>query len=286
VDLNELVQRTTSLVGRLLGGRIQLELDLAPLPLHVMCEPVSLEQVLTNLALNARDAMPEGGRLLISTRSTPSGESCLSVKDSGTGIPESIRAKIFDPFFTTKEIGKGSGLGLAMVLSIVQSHGGRLEVDSETGKGTEFRVFLRSTLASETGPAPEPLPGNPAAGNLHGLRILVVDDEADLRELLTEAITGANADVDSAKDGLQAWALLQRDPYDLVISDQRMPGMTGLELLEKARQQHLETPFLLISGFGLEGAADASARDPRVRILAKPFTLESLFAQIQELLKA
>jgi len=284
LDLNDLVHRTATLVERLLGGRIRLDLELAPDLERVLGDHVSLEQVLMNLTVNARDAMPQGGRLLISTRPGSGREICLSVKDSGVGIPEEVLPKIFDPFFTTKEVGKGSGLGLAMVFGIVQAHEGHIEVESERGKGTEFRIFLPSSDHHPLAEA-ERQTRDLVEVSLAGRRILVVEDEMPLRDLLAEAFTNRRAQVDAARDGAEGWALWQGSHYDLVLSDQRMPELTGLELLARIRARGSQVPVILASGYGLEGAEAELARDPRLRILSKPFSFKSLFGLVGELLE-
>jgi signal transduction histidine kinase len=282
LDLNDLVRRTGNLVARLLGGCIRLDLELAADLAPVRGDNVSLEQVLMNLAVNARDAMPQGGRLLISTQAL-GGEICLTVKDTGTGIPEEILPKIFDPFFTTKEVGKGTGLGLAMVFGIVQAHGGRIEVDSQTGLGTEFRIWLASCQSQRPSAAAEIPTQDLDETSLAGRRVLVVEDEAPLRELMAEAFTARRAQVDAARDGAEGWALWKDGHYDLVISDQRMPELTGLELLARIRATESKVPVILASGYGLEGAEAELAKDPHLRILPKPFSLRRLYALATEL---
>lgn len=285
LDLNQLVHTTATLVERLLGGRIRLDLDLAPDLGPVRGDRVNLEQVLMNLAVNARDAMPQGGRLLVSTRPETRGEICLSVKDSGTGIPPEVLPKIFDPFFTTKEVGKGTGLGLAMAFGIVQAHEGRIEVDSQLGMGTEFRIYL----PSQTGNAchdPEIPTQNMDEASFVGQRILVVDDEPSLRELLAEAFTARRALVDTAQNGAEAWILWRDSHYDLIISDQRMPELTGLELLARIRAAGSQVPVILASGYGLEGAEVELSLDPQLRILPKPFSFKRIFTLAGELLES
>ncbi len=283
LDLNQLVHTTATLVERLLGGRIRLDLDLTPDLGPVLGDRVNLEQVLMNLAVNARDAMPQGGRLLVSTRPEVGGEICLSVKDNGMGIPPEVLPKIFDPFFTTKEVGKGTGLGLAMAFGIVQAHEGRIEVDSQLGKGTEFRIYLPSQT-DHPHHDPEIPTQNLDEGSFAGRRILVVDDEPALRDLLAEAFTARRALVDTAQNGAEAWVLWRDSHYDLIISDQRMPELTGLELLARVRAAGSQVPVILASGYGLEGAEVELGRDPRLRILPKPFSFKRIFALAGELL--
>jgi len=286
LDLNDVVRHTASLLERVLGGRIRLDLELDPQLPAILGERVSLEQVLMNLAVNARDAMPDGGRLTLRTACAPHGHLQLTVRDTGTGIPPEILPRIFDPFFTTKEVGRGTGLGLAMVFGIVKAHNGTLEVDSAPGEGTLFRLQF-PTL--ETRPAEADAPQAPASlpsRSLAGRRILVVDDEAHLRDLLAEAFTQHRVQVDTAPDGAQGWALWQGCPYDLVVSDQRMPELTGLELLARIRATGSKVPVILASGYGLEGAEEDLRKDPRVRVLPKPFTLQRLFQLVGDLLGA
>lgn len=284
VSLNDIVRHTASLAERLLGGRIRLDLDLdARLP-WIRGEAVSLEQVLMNLVVNARDAMPEGGALSIGTRVAASGEVCLAVRDSGVGIPKDVLPKIFDPFFTTKEVGKGTGLGLAMVFGIIKAHGGRIEAESEPGKGAEFRLFLSPFEAGSPAIDPARAASVPTEF-LTGRRILVVEDETHLRDLLMEAFTQRHALVETAPEGRQGWALWQEQPFDLVVSDQRMPEMTGLELLAHIRAAGSTMPVILASGYGLEGLEAALAQDPHLRYLAKPFTLQQLFTLARDLLQ-
>jgi two-component system cell cycle sensor histidine kinase/response regulator CckA len=204
MDLNELVTHTASLLERILGGLIRMEVIESPCLPPILGERVQLEQVILNLAVNARDAMPNGGKLTI--RTLPIGEDkvCLSIEDTGMGIPAEILPRIFDPFFTTKEVGKGTGLGLAMVFSIVQAHGGRVEVDSQEGVGTRFRIFLEAHDARELEDE-ERKANEPFQYSFDGLSILVAEDEPNLRELLTEAFEQRGAEVVAAPDGAVAW---------------------------------------------------------------------------------
>lgn len=284
IDLNNLVSHTASLLERLLGGRIRIEVIQTPCLPTIHGEPVQLEQVILNLAINARDAMPQGGKLILRTLAVGDTQVCLSVEDTGDGIPKEILPQIFDPFFTTKEVGKGTGLGLAMVFGIVQTHGGRIEVDSQEGVGTRFRIFFDAqTVPSLQEIAKEK--SSTSTRSFAGIRILVAEDEPNLRELLTEAFTQRGAQVDTAPDGELAWRKFQRSAYDLVISDQRMPECTGLELLGRIREAGSEVPMILASGFGLEGLLGELSKDSRLRYLSKPCMIHDFFSTAAELLQ-
>jgi len=283
MDLNELVTHTASLLERILGGLIRMELIESPCLPPILGERIQLEQVILNLAVNARDSMPKGGKLTIRTMPVGEDKVCLSVEDTGTGIPADILPRIFDPFFTTKEVGKGTGLGLAMVFSIVQAHGGRVEVDSQEGVGTRFRLFFDAHDVSEMDEE-ESHAHEHSNHSFEGLRILVAEDEPNLRELLTEAFEQRGAQVVAAPDGAVAWKKFQRTPFDLVVSDQRMPECTGLELLSRIRQSGSQVPMILASGFGLEGLDGELSRDPHLRFLTKPCMIHDFFRTAAELL--
>lgn len=285
VDLNAMVKRVCSLLGRIMGGRIQMETRLDPELGLIAGETVKLEQVLMNLGVNARDAMPEGGILTVTTHRWEQGGALLEVRDTGIGMTSDITAKIFEPFFTTKEIGKGTGLGLSMVQGIVKGHGGRVEVESEPGKGTTFRVFLPK--GDPTPDVEAALPAWSEAFKLGGLRVLVAEDEPEIREYFREVLTRAQAEVVDAADGEEAWERwLDSGPFDLLITDQRMPRATGLDLLARIRVSAPDLPVVVVSGYGLEDAMSRLARDPRVRVLSKPFKVFDLQRAITGLLRA
>ena len=209
----------------------------------------------------------------------------LEIRDTGQGMSPEVKARIFDPFFTTKEIGKGTGLGLSMVQGIVKGHGGRVEVESEPGAGSTFRILL-----PKGEPVPEGEPALPAwseAFKLAGLRILVAEDEPEIREFFREVLNRAQAEVVDAKDGIEAWdRWLDSGPFDLLITDQRMPRATGLDLLERIRVSAPDLPVVLASGYGLEDAMSRLARDPHVRVLSKPFKVFDLQRAIMGLLRS
>jgi len=275
MDLNELLTEMADLLNYVLGGLVRVDLDLDPAPLCLQGDRVQLEQVIMNLAVNARDAMPDGGHLSFQTRRLASGELTLKVKDTGTGMSPETLARIFEPFYTTKAVGQGTGLGLALVHGIVHSHHGRLEVESHEGFGTTF------SLSFPLDPSGVPLPTQPGAavevvGDLAHLRILVVEDETYLRETLEAALSTVGASVVAAANGTEAWEHFQAQPFDCILSDQRMPGCTGMELRSRVRGTGADLPFILSSGQDLEPFRSELTHDPAFRLLAKPFSIREL----------
>ncbi len=283
LDLNALVEETGAILDRLLGGRIRLRLSLTRDLPWVQGDGVQLEQVLMNLAVNARDAMPEGGSLWLRTRLDAAGQVCLEVQDTGSGIPESALPHIFEPFYTTKEQGKGTGLGLAMVFGIVKAHQGRIQAENPPEGGARFRITLPAAgRPHDSGPIRKA--GLRAETRLVGVRVLVVEDEALLRDMLADALTLARAQVTATQDGAVAWRAWQAGAFDLVLSDHRMPDCTGYELLQRIRAAGSDVPFILVSGQGLEAVEKELAQDPRTRLLPKPFEMPRLLALMAEML--
>lgn len=281
VDLNAVVDEALLLMGKVVGTRIAFQVDCAELLPPVLGDRVQLEQVLVNLVMNARDAMPEGGRIRVATRPLGTGEVELEVQDDGMGmVPEQL-TRIFEPFYTTKAHGEGTGLGLSMVLGIVQAHQGRIEVESQPGRGSRFRITLPPSPA---GVLQEPAPtNNRLPERLDGLRLLLAEDEPTIRETVATALARKGAQVTEAPDGETAWAHFQAGAYDAVITDQLMPGCTGLELVDRIRAQQPRLPIILASGFGLEGLEDRLAADPALTLLPKPFPLTVLVEKLQGL---
>jgi signal transduction histidine kinase len=266
----------------LLGGRIQIEPDLAAPGAWVAGDRDQLERAVLNLAVNARDAMSGGGVLAIGTRAEalPDGAPGvrLTIRDTGCGIDPGILARIFEPLFTTKEA--GSGLGLAIVREAVEQAGGTVEVESRPGAGTAFHLTLPRPAPAPAGrPAPavtEPPPGR-------GERVMIVEDNAILRELLVESLEAEGYRVLEARDGGEALALCERHPgpVDLLVADYEMPGMTGTALAGRIRAIHPRAKVLLISGHSLETAPALAGAD---RLLTKPFTPEDLLGAMREIL--
>ena len=290
LELNRFVSDTTRVLGRLIGEHVHLELTLAPERLQLRFDGGQLEQVLMNLTLNARDAMPGGGTLSVRTRAVSADEAeragvggdedyiALEVEDSGVGIPDELLTHVFEPFFTTKDVGRGTGLGLATVYGIVEQSGGHVFVESEVGQGTTFTVFF---LASGTPTvAPPPSAPAPREGRAHGT-VLVAEDEPAIRKIVRRALTAAGYDVLDAADGEQALALAATTTVDLLLTDMVMPRMTGAVLAERLKRQQPGLKVLFMSGYPLRGAASGTAAWDARAVLAKPFSATALLAAVR-----
>jgi signal transduction histidine kinase/ActR/RegA family two-component response regulator len=287
VDLNSVVRNVTRLLDRVLGEDIVVTCTYSEHPLAVRADPGMIEQVLLNLAVNARDAMPVGGRLWIETSpidlseagssraGSPGNWACLRVNDDGAGIAPEHLPHIFEPFFTTKDVGKGTGLGLATTYGIVQQHGGWIEVNSQIGRGTEFRVFFPRVGTEMPTAAPVALPAPPPRGRE---TILVVEDEAGVRALVLKLLQDLGYRVLQAHSGphaLDVWR--QRgDEVDLLITDIVMPdGMNGVELAERLRRGRPGLRVIYTSGYLADLSREDISRHSDAYI-AKPFSLTEL----------
>jgi CheY-like chemotaxis protein len=285
LDLNEVISNLAKLLARTLGEHISLQVDCAPNLPAVLADRGMLEQVVMNMAVNARDAMPDGGRLAIATsvvdiddayvqehREARSGTNlCLTVTDTGTGIAPELLTRVFEPFFTTKEVGKGTGLGLATVYGIVKQHDGWVEVQSQVGKGTTFKVFLPASnhRAQAVKPAD---PSSPAQrGNE---TVLVVEDEPALRNLVRGTLQRQGYQVFTAGSGveaLNAWSARMHS-IDLLLTDLVMPdGLTGWELARRLQAQHPGLKIIFMTGYSAEMNQQNAAERNKFRILNKPF---------------
>jgi two-component system, cell cycle sensor histidine kinase and response regulator CckA len=291
VSLNDAVRATTRLLERLLGRLITLNLDLEEPGRTILIDPTQLDQVLVNLAVNARDAMPGGGTLTIATARrlllTPAQEAgnqippgryaTIEVRDTGCGIPPDVLPHIFEPFFTTRRTSGGTGLGLSTVHGIVRQSGGYLTVTSTPGAGTIFRITLPRHEAVAASPAAVPPPPvTAAAPATESRRVLLVDDEAPVRRLAARALRRAGWDVTEAEDAESA---LEQDQTgtDLLISDVIMPGLDGPALTAALRARHPGLPALLISGYA-DAAQRAALAKQNIVFLAKPFAMAQLVA--------
>jgi two-component system, cell cycle sensor histidine kinase and response regulator CckA len=277
IDLNRLVAGLEDMLARLIGSDVVVDTLLEPALPHVLADPVQLELVLINLAANARDAMPEGGRLTI--RTEQAGESvCLSVADTGTGMDEATRERVFEPFFTTKRAGEGTGLGLANVYGIVLRAGGEIEVESELGRGTTFRVTLPAVEPSQVA---LPLDDEDVEElDLPTGCILFVDDEPSVRRIAGVALSRAGHDPMLAASGEEALALLASGrSVDLLVTDVVMPGMNGIELAERVRADRPGMAILFVSGYA-DRVIDAYGGDAEIEVLDKPFTPSALAERV------
>lgn len=296
LDLNEVVAETLDRLRETLGPRIAVERRLAHGDAHVRVDPELMRQLLTNLALNARDAMTEGGTLTVGTARVdwraaaspnagpigPGRYVVLSVHDTGRGMDAETRARAFEPFFTTKKA-DGAGLGLATAHGIVHQHGGRIVVHSVPGQGTTFEVYLPQVTgerdAGPTGTGPPPRRG--AAGT-----ILLVEDDDDVREVTREMLVADGFKVLTASGGAAALELCQahRETLGLVITDIVMPGMNGHELARQVARRVGRLPVLCISGYARGMSGTAEPPPPGTTFLPKPFTRAALTAKVRELL--
>jgi two-component system cell cycle sensor histidine kinase/response regulator CckA len=284
VDLNAVVARLGGLLSRLLGERIVVETHLAAEAVTTLADNSHLEQVVMNLAVNARDAMPEGGVLTLATevrKTGGSGESegrvaILLVGDTGVGMTEQIKRQIFEPFFTTKGPDKGTGLGLATVFGIVEQAGGRIGVTSAPGAGTTFQITLPwcegAPRPLEVTPLPVAIPDRPIA---RGTSVLLVEDEDAVRKLARITLEGSGYSVTDAPDGETALRLLAQEfKFSAVVTDMTMPGIDGRELAVRARSIRPELGIVFVSGYVPDLAPLGDIRG--AVFLPKPFTPSDL----------
>jgi two-component system cell cycle sensor histidine kinase/response regulator CckA len=306
LDLGDALSDLTMLLRRLIGEKVKLDLvhgrDLWPVKVDVS----QFEQVIVNLAVNARDAMPDGGKLTVRTVNVPAQEAeklsykgmpaadyvRIDVTDTGTGIPPDIVDKIFEPFFSTKEVGKGTGLGLSTVYGIVKQTGGFVYVDSEAGQGTSFRIFLprhhpEQELQADTGDgaAKEPAEAKRAADLTGQGTILLVEDEEGLRSLNARGLRSRGYSVIEASNGIEAMEALEQKngAVDLVVSDVVMPEMDGPTLLKAMRARNPDLKIIFVSGYA-EDAFDKSVLrdDEQFAFLPKPFALSALVEKVKQ----
>jgi PAS domain S-box-containing protein len=297
VDLNALLSDVEKIMGRIIGEHIQLETILVPDLGFIRSDPNQLEQIILNLAVNARDAMPDGGHLTIETANVvldaddmakhfevePGEYVMLTVSDSGMGMSEAVKARIFEPFFTTKEMGKGTGLGLATVFGIVKQNRGYIWVYSEEGQGTTFKIYLpRVDRADRWLPRSrraDPLPRGSET-------ILLVEDEPAVRELAAEMLRGQGYQVLEANDGLEALELVGRlnGTLSLLVTDVIMPRMNGKELADRIAETHQNLKTLFISGYTDEMIARHGVLEAGVEFIQKPFSTASLANKVHQLL--
>jgi two-component system, cell cycle sensor histidine kinase and response regulator CckA len=298
MNLNDVVSDMGRLLPRLIGEDIELVMRTSEDLGAIRADASQMEQVIMNLAVNSRDAMPGGGRLIIETSNADldGGYSdrhpivrqgryvLLAVSDTGTGMDADTQSHIFEPFFTTKAQGKGTGLGLATVYGVVKQSGGFIWVYSELGHGTTFKIYLPRVDQ----PVHRVSPSVPTGEVPRGTEtILLTEDEQDVRGVAREFLESGGYTVIEARDGAEALELVEkhRGGIDLLITDMVMPRMTGLELAARLKEKQPELRMLYMSGYSERAAAESMQPDPSVRLLAKPFSRSALLRAVHELLK-
>jgi signal transduction histidine kinase/ActR/RegA family two-component response regulator len=296
IDLNAVVADMGKMLQRLIGEDIEYVFLPDPKLAAVKADSGQIGQVIMNLVVNSRDAMPNGGSITVQTRRAvldvnearkrhpmaPGEYALLSVTDTGQGMDEETKAHIFEPFFTTKEVGKGTGMGLATVYGVVKQSGGFIWVESTPGKGTTFEIYLPHTRGARTEDTTEAKTSAIPRGNE---TVLVVEDEAAVRELACEFLKSAGYSVLEAKNGADALETIARHstPIHLVLADMIMPKMGGAEMAERLKQTRPEIGVLFMSGYS-ELAGDQSGQISPQTILAKPFSIATLIGKVREAL--
>jgi two-component system cell cycle sensor histidine kinase/response regulator CckA len=293
LGLPGLIKGLEPMLRSLLGERFELRIDLDAGASQVYADPALIEQVVMNLVVNARDAMPRGGSITISVEDVlmdrrladgaehpVSGHYVkLSVRDEGIGMPENVRLRVFEPFFTTKGVGEGTGLGLSTVYGILVEAGGTVDVESLVGEGSTFHTYWP---ASGDGDVQEPMPPPQATLRGHGQRVLLVEDVEQVRELLRRQIEEAGYSIKTAADGVEALRLLERESVDVLVTDVVMPKMGGIELATRLRGSHPEVRCILMTGYSadvLDGGHETFET-----VMRKPFTPRDLVNAIGRLL--
>ncbi|UYY76885.1 response regulator [Sphingomonas sp. R1] len=298
-QINELIKGIEELLIRTLGERVSIECELDPDLWHVNVDPGQLEGALVNLAVNARDAMPDGGSLHIRTRNVSGSHVTdgppdlvghdhivIEVTDTGTGMSEEVQARAFEPFFTTKEPGRGTGLGLSQLYGFMRQSGGGVKIRSSLGSGTTIALYLPRCEAPLAAVQRMVTARTTAPRAVGGETILVVEDEDRVRKATSETLQELGYRVLEASDGTQALELLSGSvTVDLVLSDIVMPGMSGSELADVVRRQRPEMRFLFMSGYSADQFGERShGGDDRIDLLTKPFTRDRLARHVRKLL--
>jgi hypothetical protein len=296
LDLNALLRDLEKMVHRLIGEDVEMVLALDPVLGRIRADPGQIEQVVMNLVINARDAMPEGGLLRIETAGavlkTPPGAApadlrpgpyvVLRVSDSGTGMTPEVRARIFEPFFTTKEEGKGTGLGLATVYGIVRQSGGRIQVESEPGRGTCFTLLFPRVDAPIAGAARDDRGAAPRGSET----VLVVEDDERLRKMVEEALSAFGYTILAARDLGQALAIsgAHAGTIDLLLTDLVLPGGNGPEVAQRLRERRPGLKVLCMTGYTDDAVPRVGLLQPGTPILRKPFPITTLARKVREVL--
>ena len=296
VDVNHMVMSMEELLRRTIGESIELEVDLQTTSCLTNTDEHQLENALLNLVINARDAMPDGGRLLIQTELThnallqdalaPGDYVRLRVQDTGQGMSSEVIARAFDPFFTTKPIGQGTGLGLSMVYGFINQTGGRVSIASEEGRGTRIDLLLPCHHDAAEAPVSIDRSIEPPRAS-QGERVLVVEDEPDVRMLVVDVLKELGYRVQVACDSHEALPLLQgTEPVDLLVTDVGLPGLNGRQLAEVARQHRPGLKVLFMTGYAREAEVRGDFLDPGMDLLTKPFSIDELAQRVRQLIES
>lgn len=280
VSLNVLIDGMNDLLTRTIGTRVSIAMSLDPADPWVMADGNQLELAILNLAINARDAMPDGGRLTIASGTkitasgtlTPGSYGVVTISDTGSGIPARLLEKVFDPFFTTKPVGKGTGLGLSQVYGIARQSGGTVHIDSVEGAGASVEIWLPAATAVQDDAAERGTPS--VSGETRRAKILVIDDDNGVRRLIVECLELLDYVIVEANGGAAGLSLLASERPDLMIVDYAMPDMSGVEVFRKARALAPHLPILLATGYAdMAAVEEVMAAD---QVLRKPFRIEAL----------
>jgi signal transduction histidine kinase len=289
-DANDIVSKMGDMLARTIGPHIRVETRLNPGLWHALADPTQMEVMVLNLAINARDAMPSGGRLTISTENVDAVPThltaelgnrqyvALSVADTGTGMTPEVLAKAFEPFFTTKEQGRGTGLGLSQLYGFAKQSGGTVRIDSKVGEGTKVTVYLPRTEAPAN-VVDLPVPEGRSASHIS---VLLVDDDDAVREVCSTMLEEIGCAVTQASSGEQALAVLKSGNFTVIVTDVAMPGMSGVELADKAREFAPKLPVLFASGYAdLQIFGEQLSHEALIK---KPYRLSELSARLHQLL--
>jgi CheY-like chemotaxis protein len=294
-NVNRLVAGLEDLIRRTAGPNIELEVVQAGGLWPTLVDPNQLDNALLNLCINARDAMPDGGRITIETANkwlddraarerelAPGQYVSLCVSDTGTGMTPEVMARAFDPFFTTKPLGAGTGLGLSMIYGFVRQSGGQVRIYSEVGQGTTMCLYLPRHAGPGEADVPDPGPAHTAYGG-HGETVLVVDDEAIIRMLIVDVLESAGYNAIEAHDGAAGLRVLEsKARVDLLVTDVGLPGgMNGRQLADAGRVLRPDLKVLFITGYAENAVIANGHLDPSMQVITKPFAIDALGEKIR-----
>lgn len=296
IDLNEIIEKLLDMLNKLIGENIELILSLTGEPAIILADASQIEQVMINLIVNARDAMPNGGQIIIETHNEAIAEDhsyfpkikkignfvMISVKDNGTGIADDVLEKIFEPFFTTKEFGKGTGLGLATVYGIIKQNNGFIFVNTKPGLGSEFIIFLPQSAGEVSHPENKPKSEPQIKAIDPNKTILLVEDEDTIREFITSLLEEFHFKILSARNGEEGLELAVENEFDLLLTDVRMPRMSGVQLAEKLKSDKTDLRVIFMSGHSDDELTKKALQKSDTYFLQKPFSYEQLIEKISQ----